>query len=342
MKQAILLLNLGSPDSPSIADVRRYLREFLMDEQVIDLPFLSRWALVHLIILPFRPRKSAEAYRKIWWPEGSPLTVLSQRLRAALQPRFEAPVVLAMRYQNPSIESVVKDLLQRKTEEIVVAPLYPQYALSSYETGVARVREVVNRLGSGLKLKIVPPFYNDPDYLRAWVASAKEYLARDYDHLLFSFHGLPERHMRKADPTGSTCLASADCCQTPSPVHRTCYRAQAFSMMNAFVQQTGLPQEKFSISFQSRLGREHWLRPYTDHLLQELPAKGVRKLLVICPAFVADCLETLEEIGLRGRATFLQAGGQELTLIPCLNDQPVWVEALEKIIRRAAGEPKTQ
>jgi ferrochelatase len=185
-----------------------------------------------------------------------------------------------------------------------------------------------------MKVKIAPPYYNDPDYISALVASAGDYLKTDYDHLLFSFHGLPERHLRKSDSTGSHCLQAANCCEIPSPAHNTCYRAQCFATVRAFVKAAGIPPEKFSVAFQSRLGRDPWLKPYTDFEIERLAREGVKKMLVICPAFVSDCLETLEEIAMRGSEIFMEAQGSEFALIPCMNEHPNWLESLEKLVRK--------
>lgn len=337
-KTGVLLVNLGSPDSTSTADVRSYLREFLMDERVLDISYPARFCLVNFAILPFRPRKTAEAYRKIWLPEGSPLVVISHRVTEAMQKRFEMPVALAMRYKNPSIASAIEKLYAQGVREIALVPLYPHYAMSSYETVVERVREVLADGYSDCTMKVLPPFYNDPDYINAMVENARPYLDREYDHLLFSFHGLPERHMRKADPTGSHCLATPDCCERANPAHATCYRAQARATIRAFVQKAAIPEGKYSLAFQSRLGREPWLPPYTSEVLLQLPKQGIRRLLVICPAFVSDCLETLEEIGLRGRESFIESGGTDLTLIPCLNEHPLWLDTLEKMTRRLLSQ----
>ena len=340
MNKGVLLVNLGSPDSPSVADVRRYLREFLMDGRVLDAPWPVRFCIVHFAILPFRPKHSAEAYQKIWAPEGSPLVFTSRHVQAKLQQRVSVPVELAMRYQNPSIPQAVRSLAQTGVDEVLVIPLFPHYAMSSFETAVERVRKVAAALAPQMRVQVQPPFYAEPEYIAALVGGAQEYLKRGYDHLLFSFHGLPERHLRKSDPTGGHCLASADCCTTASPAHATCYRAQCFKTVAAFVKRAGVPEGKYSISFQSRLGRDPWLKPYTDYELPRLAQKGVRKLLVMCPAFVSDCLETLEEIGLRGRETFLEAGGAECVLIPCLIEHPLWLEALEGMVDRFAPTPE--
>jgi protoporphyrin/coproporphyrin ferrochelatase len=332
MGKGILLVNLGSPDSPSVPDVRKYLREFLMDGRVLDTPWPVRFCVVNFAILPFRPRESAHAYQKIWTPAGSPLIVISRQLVEKLQRRVTVPVELAMRYQNPSIKSALKNLAARGVTDLLVIPLFPHYAMSSYESAVERVKQVAARLTPAINLEIQPPYFDAPDYITALVASAKNHLDAGYDHLLFSFHGIPERHLRKSDPTGCHCLQVENCCEIPNPAHATCYRAQCFKTVAAFVAKAGVPKDKFSVSFQSRLGKDPWLKPYTDLELEKFPARGIKKLLVICPAFVSDCLETIEEIGIRGRKAFLDAGGGELILIPCLNEHPQWLNALEKMV----------
>jgi ferrochelatase len=333
-QRGILLVNLGSPDSPSVADVRRYLGEFLMDGRVLDVPYLFRRLIVSLAIQPFRSARSAEAYQSIWWDEGSPLIVISRRVQRLLQEKIEMPVALGMSYGSPSIEQALRDLLagnaRPPVDEVFLVPLYPHYAMSTYETVQVATLAALSKINDTVPLTILPPFYNDPLYIRALVASARDHLEAGYDHLLFSYHGLPERHLRKTDPTGSHCLRRDDCCTTPSPVHRTCYRAQVLATTKAFVQATGIPQEKYSVAFQSRLGRDKWLGPATNDVLSDLGRKGVKRLLVICPAFVSDCLETLEEIGIRGKETFCTAGGETLELIPCLNEHPLWIDALKQ------------
>jgi ferrochelatase len=330
--RAVLLVNLGSPDSPTEPDVRRYLREFLMDPRVLDAPWPVRFFVVNFSILPKRPRESAHAYSRIWTDEGSPLIVTSRHVQEKLQRRLSVPVELGMRYQNPSIEKAVNSLAARGVTETFLIPLFPHYAMSSYESALERVREVVRRVAPGMTLEVMPPYYAHPDYISALLAPAADALATPHDHVLFSFHGLPERHMRKADPTGQHCLMTKDCCQTPCVAHETCYRAQCFATVRDVVASTGIPSSKYSVSFQSRLGTEPWLQPYTDQELVRLATAGVRRLVVLCPAFVADCLETLEEIGLRGRESFLKAGGTALTLVPCLNEHPLWLQALERMV----------
>jgi protoporphyrin/coproporphyrin ferrochelatase len=325
--QGILLVNLGSPNSPAVPDVRRYLREFLMDKRVLDAPWPVRFFVVHALILPSRPRQSAEAYHAVWTPEGAPLITTSRRAQALLQQRINVPVELAMRYQNPSVPHALRQLAQRGVRELLLIPLFPHYAMSSYETAVEHVRNSLRHLAPHIQLTVQAPFYNSPSYVAALAATAQPFLQQPYDHLLFSYHGIPERHLRKSDPTHAHCLASPNCCEPPHPAHSTCYRAQCLATTRAFVRLT--PVHSHSVAFQSRLGREPWLTPYTDQELVRLARNGVRRLLVICPAFVADCLETLEEIGIRGRETFLQAGGTEFHLIPCLNDHPAWIKTLE-------------
>jgi ferrochelatase len=333
MSKGILLVNLGSPDSASVGDVRRYLAEFLMDRRVINRPWLLRAFIVGMILIK-RPKQSARAYRKIWTPEGSPLIVTSRHVQAELQQRVDAPIELAMRYRNPPIPAAIRKLRERGVDELLLIPLFPHYAMSSYESAVERVREIAAKLTPQMRIVVQPPYFDSPDYITALAASAENYLRRGYDHLLFSFHGVPERQIKKTDPTGGHCLVKENCCAVASPAHATCYRAQCFKTVAAFAAKAGIPAGKFSISFQSRLGRDPWLKPYTDFELAALPKRGVEKLLVICPAFVSDCQETLEEIGIRGRETFLSAGGKEFAQISCLNEHPLWIAALEKMVRR--------
>jgi len=284
------------------------------------------------------PKQSAEAYHTIWTPEGSPLVVTSRALQRALQERVSIPVELAMRYQNPSIPDAVQRLADQHIEELLMIPLFPHFAMSSFETAVVRVKEVAAKLAPGMRIQVQPPYYDHPDYIAALVASASEYLQKPYDLLLFSFHGIPERHLKKSDPTGCHCLTVPNCCEVASPAHAQCYRAQCFKTVAAFVKAAQVPANKYAVSFQSRLGRDPWLRPYTDFELERFGAEGIKHILVICPAFVSDCLETIEEIGLRGKESFEAAGGEELTRIPCMNEHPKWIEALTKMVASFSGE----
>ncbi len=328
-KRGIVLLNLGSPDSTEVKDVRKYLKEFLMDERVIDYPWLLRTLLVKGLIVPFRAPKSAEAYKTVWTKEGSPLVVLTRQLQQALQKEVTEKVVISMRYGNPSPEAAFEELLQKEPglEEVVLVPLYPHYAMSSYETAVEYAMETYKKKNYSFKISTIKPFFDDPAYLEAMVTNIRPYLQQDYDHILFSYHGIPERHIRKSDTTGIHCLKVNDCCNTASPAHAHCYRHQAFTTTRKIAEMLEIPAGKHSISFQSRLGKG-WLQPFTDIRLEEMPKEGIKKLLVICPAFISDCLETLEEIDERGREEFLKAGGESFTMIPCLNTHPVWVKAI--------------
>ncbi|MBI2814454.1 MAG: ferrochelatase [Opitutae bacterium] len=332
---AVLLLNLGSPDSPSVPDVKRYLREFLNDGRVIDRPanaFL-RWALVNGIIIPFRAKNSAHAYSTVWTAEGSPLVVTSRHSQARLQAKISLPVELAMNYGKPSIPDVLRRLVTQGIDRVLLFPQYPHYAMSSWETVVAKVHREAAKLAPDLKIECVQPYYGDADYIDALVASARPYLSQPHDHLLFSYHGIPVRHLTKADSSGAHCQLAADCCNTCSPAHATCYKAQVTRTTRLFAQKAGLDPKKWSVAFQSRLVGEPWISPYTDYELKRLPGLGKKRLLVITPAFVTDCLETLEEIRVRGAEDFLAAGGESFRHIPCLNDQPVWIDFLERRVR---------
>lgn len=336
-KRAVLLVNLGSPDSTSIPDVRRYLEEFLGDERVIDRPAEPfRSMIFQGIVIPRRAPKSAHAYEQIWTPEGSPLVNISKsvqkKLTAALGP--QTPVYLAMRYGNPSIASVITQIAADGIEDVLLFPQYPHYAMSSWETVVVKVREEAGRRAPQLRIRCVQPFYQDADYIEALYAVTAPYLAQPHDHLLFSYHSIPERHLRKADSSKAHCTLVDGCCETCDPVQATCYRAQVLATTRALVARAKIPADRYSVSFQSRLVGEPWLKPYTDYELERLPADGKRRLLVICAAFVADCLETLEEIRQQGRDTFLEAGGESFAQIPCLNDQQPYIDFLANRVRQ--------
>ncbi|MEO6313344.1 MAG: ferrochelatase [Chitinophagaceae bacterium] len=337
-KRGVILMNLGSPDSTSVKDVTRYLKEFLMDERVIDYPYLLRALLVKGLIVPLRASKSAAAYQTIWTKEGSPLVVFTKQLQQAVQNELSENVAIGMRYGNPSPEMAFEELLRKEPalEEVILVPLYPHYAMSSYETAVEYAKEIYRKKNYTFKISSIKPFYEEEHYLTAMAASMEPYLQQDYDHILFSYHGIPERHIRKSDTTGNHCLQTANCCDIASPAHATCYRHQVFTTTKKVIARLGIPAEKYSLSFQSRLGKG-WLQPFTDKRFEEMPREGIKKLLVICPAFVSDCLETLEEIDERGRETFLEAGGESFTMIPCLNTHPGWVKAIAGWINEYAG-----
>lgn len=335
-KSAVLLLNLGSPDSTSVPDVTRYLQEFLGDERVIDKPanaFLRR-LLVNRIIIPSRVKNSAHAYESIWTPEGSPLILTSKKAQAALQSRVGVPVALAMNYGNPSIPDMLRDLVAQGVTRVLMFPQYPHYAMSSWETVVVKVQREAAKIAPQMKLDCVQPYFGDADYIDALVDSARPYLGTPYDHFLFSYHGIPVRHLTKADSSHAHCQVVTDCCNTCSPVHSTCYKAQVTRTSHLFAQRAGLDPQKWSISFQSRLVGEPWLSPYTDTELERLAKEGKKRIVVITPAFVTDCLETLEEIRVEGADDFKAAGGEQFTAIPCLNDQPVWIDFLTRRVER--------
>lgn len=337
-RRGLLLVNLGTPDAPRTPEVRRYLRQFLSDPRVLDLPALGRWALLNLIILPFRPAKSAAAYRKIWGKEGSPLLHFSRALEAGVRGALagEYEVELAMRYGNPSIASALSRLQARGVSELTVFPLYPQYASSSTGSSLEAVYAQLSRAWNVVPLRTVPAFFDQPGYLDAFAEVGRPVVeGLRADHVLFSFHGLPERQIQKSDPTGAHCLKSETCCDQWVEANRFCYRAQCHATARALAARLGLPKERWTVSFQSRLGRTPWIKPYTDFVLPELAAKGVKRLAVFCPAFVADCLETLEEIGIRAEAQFKASGGEALQLVPSLNATPSWVKAVAELTRSA-------
>lgn len=332
-RKAVLLLNLGSPDSTSVADVRAYLKEFLLDERVIDSSPLFRNLLVRGIILPTRPKRTAAAYSKVWTDQGSPLVVTSKAVHQKLQEHLELPIELAMRYGSPSIPDAISRLKAQGIEELFIMPMYPHYAMSSYETVLVRVQEEIQIQSPTISWSAMQPFYKDDDYLNAMAEVARPHITEDIDKVLFSFHGIPERHLQKADSSHAHCLTAPDCCNTCHPAQSTCYRHQCFETVKGLTKKLDLPIGRHSTSFQSRLTREPWLRPFTDHVLEELPKQGVKRLAVICPSFVADCLETLEEIEMEGKKEFLAAGGEFFKMIPCLNEHPAWISMLTNRIR---------
>jgi len=340
-KRAVLIANLGSPDSTSIPDVRRYLREFLGDRRVLDMPALQRWLLLEGVILRTRPRKTAHAYSKIWTAEGSPLVATTESVRrklaAALGPGV--PVFVAMRYGNPSVASAVAALAKEGFDEVLLFPQYPHYAMASWETVVARVYEEAARLAPAMRVSCVQPFFGDADYIAMLHAVAAPFLAKPFDHLLISYHGIPERHLRKADSSHAHCTIVADCCTTCSPAHATCYRAQCTRTTLEFVRRAGLNPTQYSMSYQSRLAGEPWLEPFTDLEFVRLAKSGKKRLLVMCPSFLADCLETLEEISMAGRATFLDAGGEHFEKILCPNDAPEFIDFLANRVHEWLTRP---
>ena len=338
----VLLVNLGTPDNPRTGAVRRYLREFLSDPRVLTLPAPLRWLLLNLLILPTRPRKAAAAYQKIWLPEGSPLWVhteaLTGKVSRILGDRFR--VEPAMRYGRPSIQSGLEKLEAANVGRLIILPLFPQYASAVTASVAAEVFRCLDRTGDTLPLEILGAFYHEPAFAKSWAAVAGPGLS-DFraDHVLFSFHGLPEDQIRASDPSGGHCLGSPDCCADPGLRLGRCYRAQCYATTRALCSSLGLEEAHTSTAFQSRMGPRPWIQPFTDKLLPDLAAQGVRRLAVFCPSFVADCLETLEEVGIRLRAQWLSLGGEELWLAPCPNGDERFAEAVAGWIRRRAPEP---
>jgi len=339
LRVGALLVNLGTPASPTARDVRRYLREFLSDPRVIDLPAFSRWMLLNFAILPFRPRVAARAYRKIWTADGSPLLVHGRALRDGVAKALGDGYVveLGMRYGDPSIAEALGRLAVADVARIVVLPLFPQYSEAATGSAVARVMETVQQVASVPPVETLGPFYDAPGFISAFARVARPRLdAFRPEFVLFSYHGLPERQIRRSDTLGGHCLSSASCCDSVGEVNRHCYRAHCYATTRALAAALDLDAESHAVAFQSRLGRTPWIRPYTDEVLPELAKRGVKRLAVMCPAFVADCLETLEEIGMRGRQQWYELGGEDLLLVPSLNAEPVWISAVAESIRRAA------
>ena len=334
-KSAILLINLGSPKSTDPADVKTYLDEFLMDQYVIDLPYLLRFLLVKGIILNTRPKKSAEAYATIWWDEGAPLIVISERFQEKFQKKTDLPVGLAMRYAEPSIKNGIHALIDEYPDltHITAVPLYPHYAMATTKTVIEKTDQVMNDFFPQLTIDYVPPFYNHNSYINALADTISDHLTDKIDYLLFSYHGIPVRHLKKTDPTKKHCYKVDDCCNVScKEAHDVCYRHQVVTTTNLVIEKLNLSSTQYSIAFQSRLGLDEWLKPPTDNEIERLAKSGVKHLAVCCPAFVSDCLETLEEIGEEGKEIFLENGGESFTLIPCLNDDDRWVNALTDIV----------
>ncbi len=335
--KGVLLVNLGSPESPTPAAVKPYLDEFLMDRFVIDVPFLLRALLVRGIILQTRPKKSAEAYARIWTPEGSPLIVISKKMHQKVASKSAIPVALAMRYGTITILKGLQELHDKGVNEVMLFPLYPQHAMASTTTILVLAEELRQKHFPDMKFTIVPAFYNKPDYIKVLAESIQKHLEGfDYDHLLFSYHGVPKRHIRKTDITKSHCKIDRTCCSTPSPAHEFCYSHQCYETTKLVTEYLNIPKEKYSQTFQSRLAGDKWLTPYTDVEVNKMPEKGIKKLAVVTPAFVSDCLETLEEIAMEAKEEFIHHGGKEFMAIPCLNDEEEWCDLVVNWIEKWA------
>jgi len=332
----LLLINLGTPESPAPSDVRPYLREFLMDPRVIDVPTWRRWLVLNAFILPFRPKASGEAYSKIWTERGSPLLFHGLDLRDKVRQRLGegVRVELAMRYGNPSIRSVLRKFRERGISRIVVFPLYPQYSSAANGSSIEKVFEEAGKLWNVPDLQFVPPFYDHPGFIDACVEAARPVIERVRpQRIFFSFHGLPERHIKKSDDSGKHCLAGSDCCSRIVEANRHCYRAQCYATARSLADRLGVPEEERIVCFQSRLGRTPWIRPYTDEILIETAKAGCRRAVIFSPAFVADCLETLEELGIRAVESFKEHGGEQMEAVPCVNSDDRWADTVVEIAR---------
>jgi ferrochelatase len=331
----VLLVNLGTPDSPKPRDVRRYLREFLSDPRVLTMPAPARWLLLNAIILPTRPRRSAEAYSKIWTDEGSPLLVhglaLQQAVARDLGNGYQ--VELAMRYGKPGVPEALQRLAEAGIERTILIPLFPQYSEAASGSVIAHVEACRARHTPAVHVDAMRNFYADPGFIRSVADAAQPTLAEFRpDHVLLSYHGLPESQVRAT----AGCLEEPDCCAQISERSSECYRAQCFASSRALIDALGLADKDVTTSFQSRLGRAPWIKPYTDVVIGSLAERGVRRLAVLCPAFVADCLETVEEIGIRLRQSWTDVGGEALALCPCPNSHPTWVHAIGDMVRKQA------
>lgn len=326
-KTGLLLINLGTPDNCDTKSVRRYLREFLNDPYVIDLPWFIRQILLNLVILPTRPKQSAHAYQSIWTKQGSPLLIHSQNLADKVQQQIgdNIQVTLGMRYGKPSIESALSQL--KECDKIIVLPLFPQFSQAATTSALVKTREVAQKHGIAQKLVEIQDFYQQEDFISAQAEIIKPYLNNQDDFILFSYHGLPERHLNK--------LGCQTICQGVCRVHdntpTNCYRRQSFQTSRLLAKELQLDKSQYITAFQSRLGKTPWIQPYTDKVIEQLAQKGIKNLIIACPSFVADCLETLEEIGIQAKAQWHALGGQDFKLVPCLNDDDNWVKAVIKI-----------
>lgn len=334
-KKGILLVNLGTPDSPEVKDVKKYLDQFLMDGRVIDIPKFNRTLLVKGIIVPFRSPKTAKLYKEIWNEKGSPLLYYSKIQASLLQEQLgdEYQVELAMRYQNPSIESALAKLKAGLVESIKVIPLFPQYASASTGSVMQLVMELVGKWATIPNISFVNSFHDNPLMIEVFAENARKHQVETYDHVLFSFHGLPERQLLKCDHTGSYCLKNIDCCQTLNDTNKFCYSAQSHDTARLLAKELGIAKENYTVCFQSRLGKEPWVQPYTTDVLKRLAQEGKKRLLVFSPAFVADCLETLYEITVEYHEEFRALGGEHVQLVESLNDHPKFITALVELAK---------
>lgn len=338
-KRGVLLVNLGTPDSPKVYDVRKYLREFLMDERVIDINAVGRWLLVNLIIAPFRAPKSAKVYQELWEDRGSPLLFYSEDVTEMLQSSLgdEYSVKLAMRYQSPSIGTALSSFQKEAVDSILIIPLFPQYASATTGSVIQKVMEITGTWQTIPSLSFVSNFVNEKLFISAHATIARPYLdAEEWDHIIFSYHGVPERQIYKGSLNNYCKLG--DCCQTYHKNNYYCYRAQCFQTSRLLAAALGIPEDKYTVTFQSRLGKDPWIRPYTDEVIKELPSKGLKRVLAFSPSFVSDCLETTIEVGEEFKEVFEESGGDKWQLVPSLNNHPEWIRCLEQMVRNEFGD----
>jgi ferrochelatase len=330
-KTAVLLINLGTPDSPSVGDVRKYLFQFLNDPRVIDIPWLLRTILVNLIIVPFRAPKSAKIYQELWTKDGSPLLIHGKSVTQKLQEKLaqKADVFFAMRYQNPSIDSVLEAIRKKNYAKIIMIPLYPQYASSSTGSTLEKVMQVVSKWWVIPEITMVSQYYDETGYLDAFAERGKVHTKDNYEHVLFSYHGLPVRQVDKVYENGP--CSDHHCEDHIDEENAFCYKAACYETTRQIASRLNIPKEKYTVAFQSRLDKK-WLEPFSDKVVAELAEKGIKKLLVFSPAFTADCLETTIEIGSEYKEIFEKHGGQHLQLVESLNDHPIWIDTLEKMV----------
>ena len=338
-KTGVLLLNVGSPDAPETGAVRRYLRQFLSDPRVFDVAPWKRQLILNLFILPFRPRHSAEAYKAIWSDKGSPLIAISEHFAKALGDALpELEVTVGMAYGRPSIRDGFRKLIEAGVTRIVLAPMFPQYASATTGSVLEAAYSMAAKEYNVPSILALPPYYDDPGFLDAWATVARPYLQEfEPDHVVMSYHGLPERQVLKGDPTGAHCLKKEGCCDVAVEANKYCYRHHCMMTNKGIIKRLGLSPENVSLSFQSRLGRDPWLTPSTEDTIRGLAEKGVKRLAVLCPAFTIDCLETLEEIGMQGKENFVEHGGTDYIQVPCLNTDAVWVRAFADLVKRQLG-----
>ncbi|MBP9853289.1 MAG: ferrochelatase [Candidatus Omnitrophica bacterium] len=332
-KTGVFLINLGTPDSPETPDVRRYLKEFLMDPRVIDIPFWKRFLLIHLIIAPFRSPKSSHEYKKLWTAEGSPLLVYGEKLRDLLQKSLgeNFKVVLGMRYQSPSIKTTLKEFEGSGIKQLVVIPLYPQYASASTGSTIEKVLDELKQWETYPRLNVISQFFDHPFFLEAFAQNALKCMEQNnYDHILFSYHGLPERQILKS--SSGSCQLNQKCCSMYHAKNIYCYRAQCYQTSRLLAEKINLKESDYTVCFQSRLGRDPWIKPFTDEVISQLAKQGKKKILALSPSFVADCLETTVEIGQTYDELFRKEGGERLDLVESLNVQPQWIECLKSLV----------